>query len=480
MEKNEEYPNIFSAEVDNNSPKDELQELLQTLEQRSYWNGGKFVKYDGFWIPLEILRPTLSTQKYFKAKDSDIILASFPKSGTTWLKALTFSIANRNIYATIDQNPLLITHPQEVVPCLEFNLYLNKENPDLQHFSNPRIFSTHIPFKSLPDSIRESECKIIYVCRNPLDQFISERQFVLENKIQNDTVLPLKLEESFDMFCQGIQVTGPVWDHTLGYWNVYLKNPEKVLFLKYEDLKHDITFYLKKIAEFLGCPFSLEEENQGVTEQISKLCSFENLKNLDVNKTGYFTGVMKNSSFFRKGEVGDWTNYLTPAMAERFKNIMESKMEGSEKDAVPLEFDEAFDMLCDGILPFGPFWDHMLGYWNAHLKSPEKVLFLKYEDLKEDITFYIKKIAEFLGCPFSLEEEKQGLIEQISKLCSFETLKNLEVNKTGYHIGVLKRSSFFRKGEIGDWTNYLTPAMAERFQKIMESKMEGSGLMFSI
>ncbi|KAK6129766.1 hypothetical protein DH2020_036473 [Rehmannia glutinosa] len=309
-------------------PKDEFQDLIQTLGHHTNWDGRPIVKYDGFWLPLFYFRPILSIQKYFKAKDSDIILTSFPKSGTTWLKALAFSIANRNIYTTIDQSPLLTRNPHTLVPFLEFDLYADHDNPDFQHLSDPRIFATHIPFKILPESIRESECKIIYLCRNPLDQFISHRHFLLENKFLKDAV-PLELDEAFNMFCEGIHIFGPIWDHMLDYWNAHLKNPEKVLFIKYEDLKEDITFYVKMIAEFLGYSFSVEEEKQGLIEQISKLCSFENLKNLEVNKNEYTGGVLKNSSFFRKGEVGDWTNYLTPAMSERFKKIMESKLEGS-------------------------------------------------------------------------------------------------------------------------------------------------------
>ncbi|KAL0297360.1 UNVERIFIED_CONTAM: Cytosolic sulfotransferase 14 [Sesamum radiatum] len=122
----------------------------------------------------------------------------------------------------------------------------------------------------------------------------------------------------------------------------------------------------------------------------------------------------------------------------------------------------------------------MLGYWNAHLKNPERVLFLKYEDLKGDILSNVKKIAEFMGFPFSAEEEKQGVVEQISRLCSFENLKNLEVNKSGNVLGLMKNSSFFRKGEVGDWVNYLSPEMAERVKNIMESKFQGSGLIFNI
>ncbi|EYU31476.1 hypothetical protein MIMGU_mgv1a024549mg [Erythranthe guttata] len=97
MESKEE-PNPSFAEI-NNFPKDhEFNELLQTLEQKTSWDGVQFVKYQGFWCPLFLFRPIMSAQKHFKAKDSDIILATLPKSGTTWLKALIFSIINRNIY----------------------------------------------------------------------------------------------------------------------------------------------------------------------------------------------------------------------------------------------------------------------------------------------------------------------------------------------------------------------------------------------
>ncbi|XVF88323.1 hypothetical protein PTKIN_Ptkin19aG0040700 [Pterospermum kingtungense] len=60
------------------------------------------------------------------------------------------------------------------------------------------------------------------------------------------------------------------------------------------------------------------------------------------------------------------------------------------------------------------------------LETPERILFLKYEDLKEDITSSLKKLTHFLNCPFSDDEIRRGVVEEISKLCSFDTLKNLE------------------------------------------------------
>ncbi|KAL0447536.1 UNVERIFIED_CONTAM: Cytosolic sulfotransferase 15 [Sesamum latifolium] len=329
MEKKEDHPNCSSADADN-TPQDDPQKLLQTLEQHKSWDNRRLVKYEGFLFPAMLFRPILSSRKHFKAESTDIILITLPKSGTTWLKALTFSIANRNVFS-IDQTPLLTSNPHILVPFLEHNIYREQENPALQNISRPRIFSTHMPFEILPDSIRESECRIIYICRNLSDQFVSGYHFLRQNKIEKDAV-PLELDEVFDMFCQGIQPFGPFWDHILGYWNAHLKNPQKVLFLKYEDLKEDVSSNVKKIAEFIGSPFSPEEENQGMIEQISRLCSFENLKNLEVNKSGYFIGSVKNNSFFRKGEVGDWVNHLTPAMAEHIKNLTDSKLQGSGLD----------------------------------------------------------------------------------------------------------------------------------------------------
>ncbi|KAL0447533.1 UNVERIFIED_CONTAM: Cytosolic sulfotransferase 15 [Sesamum latifolium] len=112
-------------EVDN-SPNDEFQELLQTLEQQQNWVGRRIIKYEGFWFPARCLRPVLSSQKHFKAKDTDVILSTMPKSGTTWLQALTFSIANRSVF-TIDQSPLLTSNPHTLVPSLEFRITRSKK-----------------------------------------------------------------------------------------------------------------------------------------------------------------------------------------------------------------------------------------------------------------------------------------------------------------------------------------------------------------
>lgn len=76
----------------------------------------------------------------------------------------------------------------------------------------------------------------------------------------------------------------------------------------------------------------------------------------------------------------------------------------------------------------GTVLDHVLGYWKQSLDKPESLLFLKYEELTKDTLFYVRKLAEFMGKPFSRDE---GLPERIVKLCSFDNLSNLEVIKNG-------------------------------------------------
>ena len=129
----------------------------------------------------------------------------------------------------------------------------------------------------------------------------------------------------------------------------------------------------------------------------------------------------------------------------------------------------------------GPFTDHVVGYWRESLERPEKVLFLRYEDMKADTVTQVKGLAEFLGFPFTKEEESRGVIEELLRLCSFDSLQSLEVNQPGnYSMPGLENSLFFRKGQVGDWTNHLSPSKAERFHNIIEEKLRDSGLMFQL
>ena len=87
----------------------------------------------------------------------------------------------------------------------------------------------------------------------------------------------LDLKEAFELFCEGVSIARPYWNNVLGHWRASLESPERIVFIKYEDLKNETIYYVKKMAEFMDYSFSLEEEVNGVVESIINLCSFENL-----------------------------------------------------------------------------------------------------------------------------------------------------------------------------------------------------------
>ncbi|KAH7666795.1 P-loop containing nucleoside triphosphate hydrolase protein [Dioscorea alata] len=288
-------------------------------------------QYQSFWIPAKFLPACMAIQSHFNPRSSDILCVGSPKTGSTWLKALSFAVLHRHSFSLSD-HPLLTNNPHKCVPFLEL-LFSHRTIPDLNVLPSPTIFATHLTASLLPQSALS--CRIVYVCRDPKDTFVSLWHFTERLRVSlstEDKSERLDLNKAFQLFSQGISPGGSFWDHALGYWKESKRRPEKVLFLKYEEMIEDPVIHLRKLAEFMGCPFSMEEERDGVVEDIVKLCSFDNLTELEVNKdnNGSFEETrLPASSFFRKGKVGDWVNYLSMEMAEKLDAITKEKLHGS-------------------------------------------------------------------------------------------------------------------------------------------------------
>ncbi|KAG4203874.1 hypothetical protein ERO13_A04G012300v2 [Gossypium hirsutum] len=306
-----------------------FKEMISTLPKGNCWGCFEdLCQYQGFWFFSTFLQGALSAQQQFQAQPTDIILCSSPRTGTAWLKSLTFATITRTLYDD-STTPLLSKMPHDVVPFMEFDHAQFSTN---RHLGIP-LLATHLPYSLLPRSIIDSGCKLIYICRDPKDTFVSLYHFAARySKSQNTQ--PIQLDEAFELFYEGGSPYGPYWDHVLGYWKASLEHPDKLMFLKYEELVEDTVLYLKKIAAYMGYPFSSEEQQQWVPENIVKMCSFENLSGLEVNKTGrHREGQgnlgLENNIYFRKGKPGDWKNYLTTEMAQRLDQRTMQKLSGS-------------------------------------------------------------------------------------------------------------------------------------------------------
>ncbi|KAJ3685085.1 hypothetical protein LUZ61_014249 [Rhynchospora tenuis] len=204
----------------------------------------------------------------------------FPKSGTTWLKAMIFATLTRNNYL-LDQHPLHTHNPHQCVPYMELG-FATGRSQIIEVIPSPRVMSTHLPYSLLPDSITESSCQIVYVWRDPKDVMVSMWYFV--QKVLGGADKVATFDQFYEFFYQGLNSFGPIWNHVLGYWEESKERPEKFLFLKYEHILQEPVKCAKQLAHFIGCPYSENEENQGVVEQIVELCSIKKLKDFDVNK----------------------------------------------------------------------------------------------------------------------------------------------------------------------------------------------------
>lgn len=127
-------------------------------------------------------------------------------------------------------------------------------------------------------------------------------------------------------------------------------------------------------------------------------------------------------------------------------------------------FADFFRLFLRGDVQYGK-WAVHLSRWQA---NPENlnVLFLKYEDLKNNLEDSLKRIIDF--CGFEVSQER---FLDVMQKASFSFMKQHE-NKFS-HIGEIQweRQSgiamppFIRKGEPGEWRQYLTKSQELLFEK---------------
>lgn len=73
----------------------DCKELILSLPKVKGWRTPNLYLFQRFWCQPKEIQAVISAQTHFEAHDSDVIIATIPKSGTTWLKALVFAIVNR-------------------------------------------------------------------------------------------------------------------------------------------------------------------------------------------------------------------------------------------------------------------------------------------------------------------------------------------------------------------------------------------------
>ncbi|NWZ40548.1 ST6B1 Sulfotransferase, partial [Brachypodius atriceps] len=237
----------------------------------------------------------------FDAREDDLLLVSYPKSGKlfVWLLAVD----------------LLISYPLFIhLSCTE------EHTPRGRSISTFRNIQTQVIVrkKKAPNN------QMIYISRNPKDTAVSMFHYYRDNPN-----LPTvdTWAAFFDLFLKGNVVCGSWFDHFLS-WAEH-EDEKNILFLFYEDMKKDLPKAVKEITLFLNLNVSDND-----IQDICKKSSFSEMKNdtekenSDPNHT--VCALTSNRKLiFRKGAVGDWKNYFTPKQNIRFQEIFNEKMKFS-------------------------------------------------------------------------------------------------------------------------------------------------------
>ncbi|XP_078257919.1 sulfotransferase family 5A, member 1 [Rhinoraja longicauda] len=272
------------------------------------------VRYSGIDFPghLHTLKSLESAQK-FTFHDTDALIVTYPKSGTTWMQEILTIIYNDG------NTQLASTTPNWLrTPWIE-HYYCENVVMNMLH---QRILTTHLPYHFLAKSLKQSNAKVIYVARNPKDIIVSFYHF---HKMANFLPEPGTFGEFLEKFVTGEVNYGSWFEHIKEWMNH--RDEHNFLFITYEELTKDLCKSVIKLCNFLEHPLSPE-----AVDTIVRHCTFASMKeNSMINYTLVPNEIMdhQKGTFMRKGVVGDWKEHFTEEQKKAFEKKYQEQLSDS-------------------------------------------------------------------------------------------------------------------------------------------------------
>ncbi|XP_062381984.1 sulfotransferase 2B1-like [Sardina pilchardus] len=271
-----------------------------------------YLDYKGVYVP-KLLHPPECLKYYeeFNFRQDDILIVTYPKSGTTWMQEIVPLIKSEG-----DLTPVQTIPNWERVPWLEVD---RTRILNVEERPSPRLFATHFHYNMMPESFFKVKPKVLYVLRNPKDVFTSSFYY---HGMALFLVNPGTVDEFMEKFLNGKVMFGSWFDHVKGW--IHSKDQEHILHIFYEEMIMDLKGSVRKLSYFLGK--SLSEE---VIEKISDHCVFKNMKQNKMSNHSLVSAKIfdqTKSEFLRKGISGDWRNTLNTAQSDHFDSVYEEKM----------------------------------------------------------------------------------------------------------------------------------------------------------
>ena len=254
-----------------------------------------------------------------------IWLASYPKSGNTWVRAMLSSLLYtddgcfniKNLYK-IRQYPerkYFENFLNDFRNIHEIKKYWILSQEKLNLDNEVKFFKTHNALCKLDNyffSNSENTLATIYIVRDPrnvITSIVNHFNYTYEQAkifmFNSAQVAYPDVDASYGM----ATILGSWSDH----YNHWTKNNSRLLVVKYEDLILNTENELKKIISFIN-KYKKIDSNEEKIKNCVKTTSFENLKKIE--EEGFFKENMKNKKtgdkikFFYMGKKNKWENLL--------------------------------------------------------------------------------------------------------------------------------------------------------------------------
>ncbi|XP_042556300.1 sulfotransferase 2A1-like [Dipodomys spectabilis] len=273
-----------------------------------------YMWYQGIPFPSKLYTPESikAVHEQFLLKDEDIIIVTYPKSGTNWVIEILCLIHSNGDPEWIRSVPIWDRSPWIEIKHGFQTIKERKEGPPL--------ITSHLPIQLFPKSFFTSKAKVIYVIRNPKDVLVSGYYFLAQATFLKN---PQSLQQYYEWFIEGSVPCGSWFAHVQGWMS--MRERENVLVLSYEELKKDTRSTVEKICQFLGKKLNPEELELVLENSSFQAMKKNTMSNYSLLKGDYFS---PGCLITRKGITGDWKNHFTVAQAEAFEKIFQEKMAG--------------------------------------------------------------------------------------------------------------------------------------------------------
>ena len=255
-----------------------------------------FAGWQRLWMPHLMRLQLVHQQLAYQGRPQDLFVASYPKSGTTWLQMI--------IYQLTTDGEMNIPHISCAIPHLE-----NAATARLGEMRDPRMVKTHLPYDLVP----KGNGRYLYIVREGLDVAVS-----LYYHYKRYLHYAGTFEEFFKLFLADKVFYGGWFKHV----SDWLRNKRnlKLKIICYENLVNDLWGSIEAIAEFCEIEIDISQK-----QRILERCSFEFMRKHEAKFDIMYEGVSLevarldgSTRFLRNGKLGDGRIYVNEPSREAY------------------------------------------------------------------------------------------------------------------------------------------------------------------